>query len=60
MTTDAFTVPGPEGHVACPLCDGQLAFRADADALDCAVCGVILVLAPDPVPAARWPLPAAA
>jgi hypothetical protein len=48
MTTDTIPVPGPEGHVACPLCDGPLAFRAGAEALDCAGCGVVLVLAPDP------------
>jgi NADH pyrophosphatase NudC (nudix superfamily) len=48
MTTDTIPVPGPEGHVACPLCGGPLAFYAGADALDCAGCGVVLVLAPDP------------
>jgi hypothetical protein len=60
MSTDTIHVPGPEGHVACPLCDGPLAFCADAGALDCAGCGVILVLAPDPAPvrAARLPLAA--
>jgi hypothetical protein len=60
MNTDAITVSGPEGHVACPVCDGLLAFRADADALDCTGCGVVLVLAPDPVPAASHRLPIAA
>ena len=48
MSTNAISVPGPEGHVACPLCDGALAFHPGADALDCATCGVVLVLAPDP------------
>ena len=48
MTTDTLHAPGPDGRVACPLCDGSLAFRAGADALDCTGCGVILVLAPDP------------
>jgi hypothetical protein len=53
MTTDTIPVPGPVGHVACPLCDGPLAFRIGADALDCAGCGVVLVLAPDPAPVAE-------
>jgi hypothetical protein len=60
MNTLSTQAPGPVGHVACPLCDGPLAFRADADALDCTGCGVVLVLAPDPAPAMDRRLPIAA
>ncbi len=60
MNTDTTPAPGPVGRVACPLCDGPLAFRTDADALDCQGCGVILVLAPDPAPTVIRGVPLAA
>ncbi len=62
MSTERTLRPGlgPEGLVTCPLCEGPLAFRADADVLDCAGCCVVLVLAPDPGSVIDHRLPIAA
>jgi len=56
MNSDGPLTSHPMLIVACPLCDAEAAFDAQAGALACDACGVQLDIAPD----APEPLPLAA